>query len=77
VLVYSCNLSSQDAEARGLGVQGQLGLHSDILSQNKQKRDPEMMLFLLVLQGFPFMEEESLYSSYQCLPRFPEKVNLQ
>jgi hypothetical protein len=47
------------------------------LKTNKQKRDPEMPLFLLVLQGFPFTGEESLDSSHHWLPRFPQKVNLQ
>jgi hypothetical protein len=38
VVVHSCNLSTQEAEAGGSLVQGQPGLHSETLSL-KEKND--------------------------------------
>jgi hypothetical protein len=40
MLVCMCNPSTKKAEAGGLWVQGQPGLHNDSLSQKKKEADP-------------------------------------
>jgi hypothetical protein len=46
--VHAHNCSTQKAEAGGLKVQGQPGLHSETLSQNKQtKTNPQTTTNLL------------------------------
>jgi hypothetical protein len=41
VLAHTCNPSSQGANARGLGVPGWFGLHSETLFQKGKKRRVE------------------------------------
>jgi hypothetical protein len=39
MIVYTCNPTTQEAEAGGSWVQGQLGLHSETTSQKKELYD--------------------------------------
>jgi hypothetical protein len=46
---HACNLSTQESEAEGLQVQGQLQLHSETLSQktiNNNHHDSYILIFL-------------------------------
>lgn len=39
MVVHTCNLNSQEAEAGGLRIPDQCGLHHKVLSQNPQMQD--------------------------------------
>jgi hypothetical protein len=52
--VHTCNLSTMEADMGGWCVQGQLGLNSEILSQqNKQKRNKGIMPLLILKSTVP------------------------
>jgi hypothetical protein len=43
------HLQSQHSEPRGLGVQGQLGIHTQTLSQNKQTNKNRLIIEILLI----------------------------
>jgi hypothetical protein len=53
MVVHAYNPSPEEAEAGGLPVQGQLGLHSKMLSPNKQTNNPNTSNISPLLQAPP------------------------